>query len=127
LQRLCGNWQVDIEKPRRLLGWTPPLSLDEGSRRVCIKLLAGFDAKSTADMMTGVNMNRITLEPGKRGGRPCIRGLRITVYDVLSMLSTNMTQQEILEDFPELEPEDILAALAFAADREHKVYSLAVQ
>ncbi len=72
-------------------------------------------------------MNRITLEPGKRGGRPCIRGLRITVYDVLSMLSINMTQQEILEDFPELEPEDILAALAFAADREHKVYSLAVQ
>ena len=72
-------------------------------------------------------MNRITLETGKRGGRPCIRGLRITVYDVLSMLSTNMTQQEILEDFPELEPEDILAALAFAADREHKVYSLAVQ
>ena len=72
-------------------------------------------------------MNRITLEPGKRGGRPCIRGLRITVYDVLSMLSTNMTQQEILEDFPELESEDILAALAFAADREHKVYSLAVR
>ena len=72
-------------------------------------------------------MNRITLESGKRGGRPCIRGLRITVYDVLSMLSTNMTQQEILEDFPELEPEDILAALAFAADREHKVYSLAVR
>ena len=72
-------------------------------------------------------MNRITLEPGKRGGRPCIRGLRITVYDVLSMLSTNMTQQEILVDFPELESEDILAALAFAADREHKVYSLAVQ
>jgi len=79
-------------------------------------------------MMIGdANMNRITLEPGKRGGRPCIRDLRITVYDVLSMLSTNMTQQEILEDFPELEPEDILAALAFAADREHKVYSLAVQ
>ena len=72
-------------------------------------------------------MNRITLELGKRGGRRCVRGLWITVYDVLSMLSTNMTQQEILEDFPELEPEDILAALAFAADREHKVYSLAVQ
>jgi uncharacterized protein (DUF433 family) len=72
-------------------------------------------------------MNRITLEPGKRGGRPCIRDLRITVYDVLSMLSTNMTQQEILEDFPELEPEDIRAALTFAADRERKVCSLAVQ
>ncbi len=72
-------------------------------------------------------MNRITLEPGKRGGRPCIRGLRITVYDVLSMLSNGTTHQEILEDFPELEPEDILAVLAFAADREHQVYPLAAQ
>jgi len=72
-------------------------------------------------------MNRITLELGKRGGRPCIRGLRFTVYDVLSMLSSGMSQQEILDDFPELEAEDILAVLAFAADREHKVYSLSVQ
>lgn len=72
-------------------------------------------------------MNRITLEPGKRGGRPCIRGLRITVYDVLSMLSRGMSQQEILQDFPELESEDVLAVLAFAADREHKVFSLVVQ
>jgi uncharacterized protein (DUF433 family) len=72
------------------------------------------------------NMNRITLEPGKRGGRPCIRGLRITVYDVLSMLSSGMSHEEILQDFPELEAEDILAVLAFAADREHTVYSLAV-
>jgi uncharacterized protein (DUF433 family) len=71
-------------------------------------------------------MGRITLEPGKRGGRPCIRGLRISVYDVLSMLSSGMTHQEILDDFPELESEDILAVLSFAADREHKVYSLAV-
>ena len=71
-------------------------------------------------------MNRITIEPGKRGGRPCIRGLRITAYDVLSMLSSGMSQAEILQDFPELEVEDILAVLAFAADREHKVYSLAV-
>lgn len=72
-------------------------------------------------------MQRITLEPGKRGGRPCVRGLRITVYDILSMLSGGMTQQEILDDFPELEPEDVLAVLSFAADREHKVYSLATQ
>ena len=72
-------------------------------------------------------MNRITLEPGKRGGRPCIRGLRITVYDVLSMLSSGMTQQEILDDFPELAQEDILAVLAYAADREHQVHSLKVQ
>jgi len=72
-------------------------------------------------------MDRITLEPGKRGGRPCIRGLRITVYDVLSMLSSGMTQEEILEDFPELSQEDIFAVLAYAADREHRVGSLAAQ
>lgn len=72
-------------------------------------------------------MNRITLEPGKRGGRPCIRGLRITVYDVLSMLSSGMSHAEILEDFPELTDEDIMSVLAYAADREHQVYSLKVQ
>ena len=72
-------------------------------------------------------MDRITLEPGKRGGRPCIRGLRISVYDVLSMLSGGMSQQEVLDDFPELTPEDILAVLSYAADREHQVYSLMVQ
>jgi uncharacterized protein (DUF433 family) len=74
-----------------------------------------------------VYMSRITLEPGKRGGRPCIRGLRITVYDVLSMLSSGMSQQEIQDDFPELTHEDILAALAYAAEREHQIYSYRVQ
>jgi len=68
-------------------------------------------------------MSLITLEPGKRGGRPCIRGLRITVYDVLRMLSDGMTQQEIQDDFPELTAEDILAVLAYAAEREHQVLS----
>ena len=72
-------------------------------------------------------MERITLEPGKRGGRPCIRGLRISVYDVLSMLSGGMSLQDILDDFPELTHDDILAVLAYAADREHQVYSLMVQ
>ncbi len=72
-------------------------------------------------------MNRITLDVGKRGGRPCIRGLRITVYDVLSMLSSGMSTAEILEDFPELELQDINAVLAFAADREHRVTCFAVQ
>ena len=72
-------------------------------------------------------MDRITLEPGKRGGRPCIRGLRITVYDVLSMLSDGMTHQEIQDDFPELTRADILAVLAFAANREHQVVSIRVQ
>ena len=72
-------------------------------------------------------MNRITLEPGKRGGKPCIRGLRITVYDVLTMLSEGASSQEILEDFPELELADILAVLSFAADREPRIHILAVQ
>lgn len=72
-------------------------------------------------------MDRITLEPGKRGGRPCVRGLRITVYDVLSMLSEGMSHEEIQEDFPELTQEDILSVLAFAANREHQVVSLKVQ
>jgi len=70
---------------------------------------------------------RISLEPGKRGGRPCVRGLRISVYDVLAMLSDGMTESEILEDFPELEAADIRACLAYAADREHNVYSVAVE
>ena len=70
---------------------------------------------------------RISLEPGKRGGRPCIRGLRISVYDVLAMLSDGMAESEILEDFPELESADIRACLAYAADREHNVYSVAVE
>lgn len=67
---------------------------------------------------------RITMEPGKRGGKPCIRGLRITVYDILEYLAAGMTEQEILADFPDLEPEDIKACLAFAADRERKFVSV---
>ncbi len=68
--------------------------------------------------------DRITIEPGKRGGKPCIRGLRITVYDVLDYLASGMTEEEILSDFPDLEPEDIRAVLAFAADRERKGSSI---
>ena len=62
--------------------------------------------------------NILTIEPGKRGGKPCIRGMRMTVYDVLSYLAAGMTQDEILDDFPYLTREDILACLAYAADRE---------
>jgi len=62
----------------------------------------------------------ITVEPGKRGGQPCIRGLRITVFDVLSYLASGMTEDEIISDFPDLTHEDILAALSYAADRERK-------
>jgi uncharacterized protein (DUF433 family) len=67
---------------------------------------------------------RITLEPGKRGGRPCIRGLRITVYDVLSYLAAGMSEEQILADFPSLELDDIRACLAFAADRERAQFHL---
>ena len=67
---------------------------------------------------------RITMEPGKRGGKPCIRGLRITVYDVLEYLAAGMSEQEMLADFPDLEPEDLKACLAFAADRERKFVSV---
>ena len=63
----------------------------------------------------------ITIEPGKRGGKPCIRGMRITVYDVLGWLAAGMSHAEILEDFPELTETDIKACLAFAADREHRL------
>ncbi len=61
----------------------------------------------------------ITLEPGKRGGRPCIRGLRVTVYDVLGYLASGMSQEQILGDFPSLTAGDIRACLEYAADREH--------
>ncbi|HEY0406439.1 MAG TPA: DUF433 domain-containing protein [Pyrinomonadaceae bacterium] len=64
--------------------------------------------------------NIITIEPGKRGGKPCIRGMRITVYDVLEYLASGMTQQEVLADFPYLTEEDIRASLAYAADREKR-------
>jgi uncharacterized protein (DUF433 family) len=67
----------------------------------------------------------ITIEPGKRSGKPCIRGMRITVYDVLSYLASGMTQSEILEDFPYLTATDILACLSYAADREQKTLTLA--
>ncbi len=66
----------------------------------------------------------ITIEPGKRGGKPCIRGLRITVYDILEYLASGMTEGEILSDFPDLTVEDIRACLAFAADRERRLVSL---
>jgi len=65
-------------------------------------------------------MERITIEAGKRSGKPCIRGMRITVYDVLEMLASGMSFEEILEDYPQLTREDILAVLDYAARREHR-------
>jgi len=66
----------------------------------------------------------ITVDPGKRGGKPCIRGLRIAVQDVLEYLAGGMSEDEILADFPELTNEDIRACLAFAADRERKLVAV---
>ena len=63
----------------------------------------------------------ITIEPGKRGGHPCIRSMRIAVADVLGWLAAGMSHAEIIGDFPELTEEDILACLAFAADRERRM------
>jgi uncharacterized protein (DUF433 family) len=65
--------------------------------------------------------NIITIEPGKRGGKPCIRGMRITVYDVLEYMAAGMKEKEILEDFPYLTQEDIRACLRYAADREKRL------
>ena len=70
-------------------------------------------------------LERITLEPGKRGGKPCIRHMRITVYDVLGWLASGMTQEQILADYPELEIADIQACLTFAADRERRMVRVA--
>ena len=67
----------------------------------------------------------ITIEPGKRGGKPCIRGMRITVYDVLGWLSIGMTNEKILEEYPDLTLQDILASLGYAADRDHHLISSA--
>lgn len=70
--------------------------------------------------------DRITIEPGKRGGKPCIRGLRITVYDILEYLASGMSEDEILSDFPDLERADIRACLTFAADREKKLATASI-
>uniref|UniRef100_UPI000E09F4E0 DUF433 domain-containing protein n=1 Tax=Pleomorphovibrio marinus TaxID=2164132 RepID=UPI000E09F4E0 len=70
--------------------------------------------------------NIITIEPGKRSGKPCIRGMRISVSDILGWMASGMTVQDIVSDFDELTEEDIYAALSFAADRENRVYKIAI-
>jgi uncharacterized protein (DUF433 family) len=66
----------------------------------------------------------ITIDPNKRGGKPCVRGLRITVYEVLEYLASDMTEAQILEDFPDLTREDLKACIAFAADRERRLVTV---
>ena len=66
----------------------------------------------------------ITIEPGKLGGKPCIRGMRISVYDILEYLGSGMSPDQVLKDFPDLTKEDIQACLGFAADRERRLISI---
>ncbi len=66
----------------------------------------------------------ITIDPNKRGGKPCVRGLRITVYEVLEYLASDMTEEEIVADFPDLTRKDLKACIAFAADRERKLLTV---
>jgi uncharacterized protein (DUF433 family) len=70
--------------------------------------------------------NYITMEPNKRGGKPCVRGLRITVYEVLEYLASEMTEEKILDDFPDLTREDLKACIAYAADRERRLMNAPV-
>ena len=103
-------------KPRNRAPRTRPTS-----GLISLPPLLEFRAKETMSYL-----DRITIEPGKRGGKPCIRGMRITVYDVLEYLASGMTEAQILEDFPELAPEDIRAVYEFAAQRERRLVTLSV-
>ncbi len=77
-------------------------------------------------MIHGMQYDEIlTIEGGKRGGKPCIRGLRITVYDVLSYMAAGMSQEEILADFPYLTKDDLIACLSYAATRESRILVIA--
>jgi len=95
--------------PPRICGWAAP----------CLYRVLGLAYR------TGMDYSQIiTREPGKRSGKPCIRGMRITVGDVLDYLAGGMSHAEILADFPYLTEEDIRACLAFAADRERELESV---
>ena len=81
---------------------------------------------STAILLFMNYKDYITIEPNKRGGKPCVRGLRITVYEVLEYLASEMTEEEILSDFPDLTKDDLKACIAFAADRERRLMEVPV-
>lgn len=98
--------------------------------KTCAQLVSPKLASIKIENIASLAVNRmqyqniITIEPGKRGGKPCIRGMRITVYDVLSYLASGMTYEEVLDDFPYLTREDILACLSYAADRERQMLTM---
>jgi len=83
-------------------------------------LFAKHQTRRFSKIATMNYRNHITIEANKRGGKPCVRGLRITVYEVLEYLASEMTEAEILDDFPDLTREDLKACIAYAADRERR-------
>lgn len=88
-------------------------------------LLGGFTIPGSKSDVRRIDYQKyITIEPGKRGGKPCIRGMRITVYEALDYLASGMTEAEVLTDFPDLTSEDVKACLAFVADRERKLATI---
>ena len=90
----------------------------------CSLLPANEERRPGLRWESGTNhRDRISIEAGKRGGKPCIRGTRITVHEVLDYLASGMSEQEILDDFPDLTRDDLCACLAFAADRERRLVS----
>src|SRR5205085_3560190 len=107
----CVNVDGVTIQLQSLLGNLTNVTLDNACLTCCTNL--------TINHMSYQDI--ITIEPGKRGGKPCIRGMRITVYDVLEYLASGMTQEEVLEDFPYLTKDDILACLSYAADREKRL------
>ncbi|WP_437344128.1 DUF433 domain-containing protein [Mesorhizobium marinum] len=86
-------------------------------------MLDAIDALADSQQME--TLERITIDPARRSGKPCIRDTRIAVYDVLDYLASGMSEEEILNDFPELDAEDIRASLAFAAARERRLFGAA--
>ena len=121
-QRLSVGTQKHARVPVPFRQRLPGALTGRGEQRLDFTVLA---LPSTRCYDAGMNYgNIITIEPGKRGGKPCIRGLRITVYDVLEYLASGMTEAQILSDFPDLTAEDIRACLAFAADRERRLMSI---
>ena len=105
-----------------ILNHLPDLTKDD--IRACLAFAAARERRGTGKPpgMTSVNdySHMITIEPGKRSGQPCIRGMRITVYDILEYLAGGMAYEEILSDFPDLTIEDILGSIAFVADRKRR-------
>ncbi len=103
-------------------GWILPQRKEGDACRLPIAALIFVGSQASLHHMDW--KNHITIDPEKRGGKPCIRGLRMTVYDVLEYLASGMSEEDILKDFPDLTREDIRACLAFAADRERKLVSI---